>query len=135
MSKISLQDIIAREATAAVKMNIDNILQAIGRGDFSDFLLPAPQTPRDVRQDAKDRAKRTALQQLAIDLAVAVAIVMMPLVRDLDVTSKEQWMFIGLAILKTIVSVVISYFFRLFFAPKEDSQISLRQAEATVWRA
>lgn len=127
--EVPFQNIIAREAELAVRRNVYRVLEAIGKGDFSDFLLPPQQTPTEVRQDAKDRAKRTLIQQFGIDLLIAVATVILPYVLDLDVTSKEQWTFIGLLIVKTVISSTVSYAFRLFVAPKEAGQVSLAQAQ------
>lgn len=127
---IPFQDIVQREAAKAVRDNLSDVIDALRRGDFSDFFRENPvQTPEDVRQDAKERTFRTLAQQLGIDLIVALATVVGPLLLNLDVTSKEQWTFIGLSVLKTIVSTLVAYVFRLFYAPREESQITLAEAK------
>lgn len=132
---IPFQEIVRREAEEAVgravRENLDMVFEAIKKGDFSGFfpngVVPV-QTPQEVRQDAKERSWRTLWQQLGIDVAVALATVVGPLLLSLDVSSKEQWTFIGLSVLKTIVSTLVAYVFRLLYAPREESQISLAEA-------
>lgn len=133
MSGLPFQEIMQREAEKAIKQNLSVVLDALKRGDFSGFQIPsvpAPiQTPAEVRQDAKDRTWRTLAQQLAIDLGIAIATVIGPLLLSLDVSSKEQWTLIGLSVLKTIVSTLVAYVFRILYAPREESQISLAEAK------
>ena len=134
---VPFQDIVRREVEQAVadavRDNLSLVIEALRKGDFSDFfpdgiVSPPSQTPKEVRQDAKERSWRTLCQQLGIDLIVAHATVIGPLLLSLDVSSKEQWTFIGLSVLKTIVSTLVAYLFRLFYAPREESQISLAEA-------
>lgn len=128
MSGLPFQDIVQREAAIAVRQNLEVVIDALKRGDFSDF-LPRVQTPDEVREDAKERSWRTLLQQLGVDIVVALATVVGPLLLSLDVTSKEQWTIIGLSVLKTIISTLVAYVFRLLYAPREESQITLAEAK------
>ena len=133
MSGLPFQEIMQREAEKAIKQNLGAILESLKRGDFSGFQIPsapAPiQTPAEVRQDARDRGLRTFIQQFSIDLGIALATVIGPLLLSLDVSNREQWIFIGLSVLKTIVSTLVAYMFRIFYAPREESQISLAEAK------
>ena len=62
--------------------------------------------------DAKNRAVRTFLQGLAIDLAVAIASVVLSSVDA--ITDKAGLVTVGLALAKTVVTTVASYVMRRF---------------------
>jgi len=62
--------------------------------------------------DAKNRAVRTFLQGLAIDLAVAVASVILSSVDA--ITDKAGLVTVGLALAKTVVTTIASYVMRRF---------------------
>jgi hypothetical protein len=60
--------------------------------------------------DAKNRALRTFLQNLGIDLLVAVALVIYTTVGQ---GTKIDWALLGLSILKTVLSTAASYIMRV----------------------
>lgn len=126
---IPFPEMARREAERAVRENLEKVLKALQHGDFS-AILPKKQTPEEVKEDAKDRTFRTLMQQLGIDLVVAIATVLGPAVLSMDVSSKEQWTVIAFSLVKTIISTVVAYVFRLFYAPKEARQVSLSEAKA-----
>lgn len=122
-----LEDIARKE----VQKQVANITDAIAAGDWDAFRINR-QTPEEVKQDAKERGIRTLWIQLLIDLLVAVLTVLTPAIADLDVTSKEQWILLGALLAKTVMSALVSYFFRLFFAPAEPRQVTLSQARRNI---
>lgn len=126
---IPFPEMARREAERAVRENLEKVLKALQHGDFS-AILSKKQTPEEVKEDAKDRTFRTLMQQLGIDLVVAIATVLGPAVLSMDVSSKEQWTVIAFSLVKTIISTVVAYVFRLFYAPKEARQVSLSEAKA-----
>lgn len=62
--------------------------------------------------DAKNRAVRTFLQGLAIDLGVAVAALVLANVDK--ITSREGLILFGITLAKTVVTTVASYVMRRF---------------------
>lgn len=74
----------------------------------------------DVKNDAVDRGWRTFGQGLLIDVAVAVAAVLLMWLPDADVTRREAWMVLATALLKTVLTAVASYVMRFKVAPKSE---------------
>lgn len=87
------------------------------------------QSVYDVKDDATDRSWRTLWQQLGIDILIAALVVITPMISTLDITSKDQWTLIITSLLKTIISTVVSYFYRLYVAPADSDSMSLPQAK------
>lgn len=67
--------------------------------------------------DARNRAWRTALQQLTIDIVVAVVLLLAPLVQDANKLDDFEWKVIAFSVGKTVVAVIFSYVMRRFIDP------------------
>lgn len=123
---LKVQDIIAREVRLAVDANMRQILDSLQKGDLSAFQkpqLPELQSPSSVRRDARDRSKRTFIQLLLVDLMIAVATAIAQPLLSLDITSKDQWIFLGILAAKTTISTLVSYVFRIFYAPEPEKEV------------
>lgn len=70
-----------------------------------------------VQTDAKNRAARTALQGLAVDVLVAVAAALLLWLPDADLSSREAWIVLGTSLAKTILTAAASYVMRLKVSP------------------
>lgn len=70
-------------------------------------------TTRSARQDAANRARRTLVQGLAIDVAVAVAAVLLAWLPDADLASREAWVIVGVSVAKSALTAVASWVMRL----------------------
>ncbi len=74
-------------------------------------------TPRHaVTDDAKDRSVRTVLQGLAIDVSVAVVLVLAVAFTTIEWT-QTYWVARGLSLGRTILQAVVAYFMRLLVPP------------------
>lgn len=72
-----------------------------------------------VQADAKQRAKRTFIQGIALDVAVAVAVALLAWLPDADVTNKQAWTILLASLAKTVLTAVASYVMRLKVAPDQ----------------
>lgn len=72
-----------------------------------------------VQADATQRAKRTFIQGLGIDLAVAIAVALLAWLPDADLTSKQAWIILGTSLAKTVLTAVASYVMRLKVRPDQ----------------
>lgn len=75
-----------------------------------------------VNKDAKNRAWRTVAAGLAIDVATALVIVLLPLVSSVEWTD-TYWITLASLAGKSVVQSVIAYFFRLLVKPKVGVQV------------
>lgn len=75
-----------------------------------------------VQKDAKNRAWRSVLVGLGIDVATALVIVLLPLVSSIEWT-ETYWITLASLGGKSIVQAVVSYFFRMFVKPKVGVQV------------
>jgi hypothetical protein len=64
--------------------------------------------------DAKNRALRTFVVGLAIDVAVAVSVVLITIFADVGSWGEIQWAIIGFTLLKTVLTTIASYILRRF---------------------
>lgn len=69
--------------------------------------------------DAKQRAKRTFIQGIALDVAVAIAVALLAWLPDADLTSKQAWIILGTSLAKTVLTAVASYVMRLKVRPDQ----------------
>lgn len=68
----------------------------------------------ETRQDAKDRAWRTFLQNIGVDVAVAVGPVVYDAVAGWDgAFTAAYWVPVGVSVAKTAAVVVLAYVMRL----------------------
>lgn len=72
---------------------------------------------------AAERGTRTLLQGVAIDLAVAVAVVLLAWLPDADVSSREGWIILGTALVKSVLTALASYVMRLKVTPKAETPV------------
>lgn len=73
----------------------------------------------EVKADAKNRAWRTFVQGLGLDVLVAVTLVAMTAFTNIEWT-KEYWIALGLTLAKSILQAVASYFMRVFVTPRME---------------
>lgn len=67
--------------------------------------------------DAKNRGLRVALTGLAIDVAVAIALVMSAFVLDLSSWSGVEWTVLSFTLAKSVVQAVAAFILRRFIDP------------------
>jgi hypothetical protein len=75
------------------------------------------EVPVRVLSDAKDRAWRTVLQGLGIDLATALVLSLAVLLTRIDWTW-AFWGALGLAVAKSLIQATVAFFMRLLVKPK-----------------
>lgn len=68
---------------------------------------------RALKADARNRAKRTLLQGLAIDVLVAIGTAMAMWLPDAMITAGESWLVLGVSVAKTAMTVLASWLMRL----------------------
>jgi len=78
-------------------------------------------TTAPVKAAATERGRRTLIQGLAIDLGVAVAVVLLAWLPDANLTSGEAWLAVGVAVAKSVLTALASYVMRLKVAPAEET--------------
>lgn len=78
---------------------------------------PIGDVPAPVLSDARDRAWRTVLQGLGIDLATALVLTLAALLTRIDWTW-AFWGAMGLAVAKSLIQAAVSFFMRLLVKPK-----------------
>lgn len=66
-----------------------------------------------LKADARNRALRSIVQGLAVDVLVAVATALLLWLPDADLSSGEAWIVLGVALAKTVMQAVASYVMRL----------------------
>lgn len=71
------------------------------------------------KADAAQRAKRTFIQGIALDVAVAVAVALLAWLPDADLTNKQAWIILGTSLAKTVLTAVASYVMRLKVRPDQ----------------
>ncbi len=79
----------------------------------------APEGAAEVREDAMDRSFRTLRQGLLLDVAVAVILVLSTAFTNVEWTP-TYWKALGLTLAKSVLQAGVSYFYRLFVAPKSE---------------
>lgn len=100
----------------AVSQQLDDLAQGLQQGKSLREIVPAIAVLTD-KQDARNRAIRTFVQNLAIDLAVSLLVVLGTALATLDITSKEAWTALGLLLAKTALSAPVAYVMRLRVKP------------------
>ena len=135
-----LDAIIARE----VKQHVDAVLPAIeqqGIQFIQDVIRKGQEdgtldlgavlrntvivTPKgeDIKiASAKSRGIRTLLQGLLFDILLGLALVVLPIVKDLDLSTGAAWAVLGGSLAKSVLMSVFSYVARLKVTPKYDKQ-------------
>lgn len=74
-------------------------------------------TTPTARADAANRGWRTLVQGVAIDVAIAVAAVLLLWLPDADLSSREAWLVLGTSVAKSVLTAIASYVMRLKVAP------------------
>lgn len=69
---------------------------------------------------AKSRGLRTLVQGLAFDILLGLSLVVLPIVKDLDLSTGAAWAILGGSIAKSILTSGFSYLMRLKVTPKYD---------------
>jgi hypothetical protein len=64
--------------------------------------------------DAKNRALRTFLQGLAVDVAISIAVVIITVFATADDWGDLQWTIIGFSLFKTVLTTIASFVMRRF---------------------
>lgn len=75
-----------------------------------------------VLADAMDRAWRTFKSGVGIDIAIAVALAVAPLITSLEWTP-VYWGILGTTVAKSVIQAVVSYVLRRNSAPKVGLQV------------
>jgi hypothetical protein len=73
--------------------------------------------PARIETDAKDRAWRTFIQGLGIDVAVAITLVLVVAFTTIEWT-KEYWIALAASLGRTILQTAIAYVMRVFVKPR-----------------
>jgi hypothetical protein len=73
--------------------------------------------------DARNRAFRTILQGLAVDVAVAVATVLITVFATASSWGELQWAVIGFSLLKTVAMAIAAYIMRRFIDKPGDAAL------------
>lgn len=68
----------------------------------------------DLTADAKNRAVRSFIQGLGIDLATAIAAALLLWLPDADLSSRDAWIVLGTGLVRTVLGTVASYVMRRF---------------------
>ena len=77
-------------------------------------------TPTQV--DARNRAFRTFIQGLGIDIAVGIATVLLVWLPEADITDWQAWTILAVAVAKTLIQTVAAYVMRLKVAPAHTQE-------------
>lgn len=72
---------------------------------------------------ATERGRRTLWQGLGLDVAIAVAMVLLMWLPDADVTSTEAWLILGTAVIKSVLTALASYVMRLKVQPVREAPL------------
>lgn len=91
-------------------------IQAHLRGQSVELSTTTPSGQKLKLADAKSRALRTLVQNLGVDILVALGTVV-PMLLSMDFTDKAAWVVFGTSVAKTVVSVFVSYVSRLTAEP------------------
>ena len=74
---------------------------------------------KSVQADAKDRAVRTLIQGLLIDITTALALSVGPLLLSEDFAfTATYWTIVGTFAAKSLIQAVVSFFMRKLVSPK-----------------
>lgn len=73
-----------------------------------------PRRSTERAADARNRALRTFLQGLAIDVTVSIAVVLLTVFVAADSWGELQWAVIGFSLLKTVTMTAAAYVMRRF---------------------
>lgn len=76
-----------------------------------------------VQAAAVERGTRSLYQGLGIDLAVAVAMVLLMWLPDADLSSRQAWLILGTAAAKSVLTAAASYVMRLKIPPTEEAPV------------
>lgn len=68
-------------------------------------------------EDAKNRSWRTALQGLAIDVGVAIVIVLAPALAGAEAWGDFKWAILGFSVFKSAAQAVLSFVMRRWLDP------------------
>lgn len=79
--------------------------------------MNTPITPGRVEADAQTRAWRTLTQGLAVDVLAAIAIALTAAIAGGIEWTQAYWIALGLAVGKSVVTSVVSYFARKMVPP------------------
>jgi hypothetical protein len=78
-------------------------------------------TTAPVKAAARERATRTLLTGLGLDLLVAVAVVLGAWLPDADLSNRAAWGILGGTVAKSVLSALVSYVLRLKVRPSEET--------------
>jgi hypothetical protein len=72
----------------------------------------------DVQADARNRSFRSLIQGLALDVGVAVVLILATAFTSIEWTP-QYWKLLGLTLAKSVLQAGASYLMRVLVAPKE----------------
>ena len=73
-----------------------------------------------VQKDARERSFRSLLQGLAVDVSIAVILVLATTVSSLEWTA-AYWQVLGLTVAKSGIQAMVSYLMRFYVTPKQST--------------
>lgn len=83
---------------------------------MTDYGDPAPVGESEVRRDSRERAVRSFLWGLLIDVSAGVIVVLMTMFNAIEWT-REYWIVLGLAVAKSTLQGIVAYFARRLLPP------------------
>lgn len=78
-----------------------------------------PMTRAARSADARNRAARSFVQGLAVDVGVAVSLVLVTMLNPAAEWGDVQWAVLGFTLAKTVVVAAASYVMRMFLDPSK----------------
>ena len=76
--------------------------------------------PAEIQADARNRTWRTFVQGLAIDVSVAVVVVLAAAFSTIDWTPR-YWALLGASLARTVLQSGVAYLMRMWVAPRRPS--------------
>jgi hypothetical protein len=82
-----------------------------------------------VATDARNRAARTFIQGLAVDVVAALTILLLPVVTSAEGWGDFQWSLLGFLAAKTVAATVLAYLMRAYIDPYRAIRSEIRHSK------
>lgn len=113
----AISDMVAPMVQRAISEQMIVVAEGLQNGQSLRDLFPAIDAVIDKKADARNRAIRTFMQNILIDIAITLLTVFGTAIATLDITSKEAWTALGLLLAKTAISAPVAYVMRMRVKP------------------